>query len=71
MVQLVNVTWFDLVSLTVTSRFEAKQRGGQGVVGDFGFEVRIWITSQYGRVICECGDDGVMSGGDIGCKKVV
>ena len=34
-----------------------------------GCEVRIWITSQYGSVICECGDDGVMSGGDIDCKK--
>ena len=34
-VRLVNVTWVDLVSLTVTPRFEAKQRGGEGVVGDF------------------------------------
>jgi hypothetical protein len=34
-----------------------------------GCELRICITSQYGSVICECGDDGVMSGGDIVCKK--
>ena len=38
---------------------------------NLGCEVRFWITSQYGSVICECGDDGVMSGGDIGCEKEV
>ena len=36
-----------------------------------GCEVRIWITSQYGSVICECGDGGIMSGGDTGCEKEV
>ena len=43
----------------------------QVLLETLGCEVQIWITSQYGSVFCECGDDGVMSGVDISCEKDV